>query len=101
MRKNFKANKMVTILLPIIFLIGILILQVFSGDLLSASNKESLVNISIDGREVTTGELESEKETVELTLEAKKKVLLEIPYDESICIELLNIKKEKIDIEEY
>ncbi|MEQ7227989.1 hypothetical protein ABQD95_16390 [Enterococcus avium] len=101
MRKNFKANKMVTILLPIIFLIGILILQVFSGDLLSASNKESLVNISIDGREVTTGELESEKETVELTLEAKKKVLLEIPYDESISIELLNNKKEKIDIEEY
>lgn len=92
---------MVTILLPIIFLIGILILQVFSGDLLSASNKESLVNISIDGREVTTGELESEKETVELTLEAKKKVLLEIPYDESISIELLNNKKEKIDIEEY
>ena len=92
---------MVTILLPIIFLIGILILQVFSGDLLSASNKESLVNIAIDGKEVTTDELETEKETVELTLEAKKKILLEIPYDESVSIELLNNKRKQLDIEEY
>lgn len=91
---------MVTLLLPIIFLIGILILQVFTGDLLSASNKDSLVNISIDGKEVAVEDVETEKNEVELILEAKKKTLLEIPFDNSVSIKLLNNKNEPISIEE-
>lgn len=100
MRKFFRANKTVTILLPIIFLIGILILQVFTGDLLSASNKDSLVKVTIDGKEVATDNIETEKESINLTLETKEKALLEIPYDESFSVEPLNNKEESISIEE-
>lgn len=100
MQKIFKANKTVTILLPIIFLLGILFLQVFTDDFLRASNKDSLVNVSIDGKEATSENIETEKELVELNLVAKEKILLEIPYTESVSIELLGNNNEQKSIEE-
>lgn len=100
MRKNPKAQKLVTILLPILFLIGLLIVVVPKGDLLRALTGDELVKVSLDGKEVTEDELKTEQESVELTIEAKEDSIIEIPYTEDISIKLLDGEKKEIGIEQ-
>ncbi|MEO1769647.1 SpaA isopeptide-forming pilin-related protein [Candidatus Enterococcus ferrettii] len=100
MRKEIKAKKLVTILLPIIFLIGIAILQIPKGELLRASNKDELVKVTLEGKEAVFDQFKTDKETVKLTLEAKETLLLEIPYDENFSIDPLDEKMEGLSIEQ-
>lgn len=95
MRKNPKAQKVVTILLPILFLIGLLIIVVPKGDLLKAFTADEFVKVSIDGKDVTGDEekLQTEKESVEVTIEAKENIIAEIPFDENASIEPLSEEK--------
>ncbi|MDT2658945.1 SpaA isopeptide-forming pilin-related protein [Enterococcus hulanensis] len=85
MRKPNQLKRMVPLLLPVVLIIGVLFFY-YHGKALNASTPDALVSVTVGNEAVQNDSLTTEKETVELTLQAKETDIFELPYDDTVSI---------------
>ncbi|MBO0452073.1 SpaA isopeptide-forming pilin-related protein [Candidatus Enterococcus murrayae] len=85
MRKPNQLKCMVPLLLPVVLIIGVLFFY-YQGKALKASTPDSMVSVTVGNEAVQNDSLTTEKETVELTLQAKETDIYELPYDDTVSI---------------
>ncbi|MGG5370986.1 SpaA isopeptide-forming pilin-related protein [Enterococcus sp. AZ196] len=95
MRKPIQLKRMVPLLLPVVLIIGVLFFY-YQGKALKASAPDPLVSVTVDKKAVEKDSLETDKETVELTLKAKDTDVFEIPYDDTVSVVPLNEEGQEI-----
>lgn len=76
---------MVPLLLPVVLIIGVLFFY-YHGKALNASTPDALVSVTVGNEAVQNDSLTTEKETVELTLQAKETDIFELPYDDTVSV---------------
>ncbi|MBO0460095.1 hypothetical protein JZO77_25545 [Enterococcus hulanensis] len=85
MRKPNQLKRMVPLLLPVVLIIGVLFFY-YHGKALNASTPDALVSVTVGNEAVQNDSLTTEKETVELTLQAKETDIFELPYDDTVSV---------------
>lgn len=85
MRKPNQLKRMVPLLLPVVLIIGVLFFY-YHGKALKASTPDALVSVTVGNEAVQNDSLTTEKETVELTLQAKETDIFELPYDDTVSV---------------
>lgn len=85
MRKPNQLKRMVPLLLPVVLIIGVLFFY-YHGKVLKASTPDALVSVTVGNEAVQNDSLTTEKETVELTLQAKETDIFELPYDDTVSV---------------